>query len=211
MAIINGLFGSFSGKIGNYVGCRWKGGMYVRTRPKPKPHYKPSPKQQAQQRKFALATSFLQPIVPLIKVSFQPDGSQRAPKNRAVSWILKQAITGTGTEVSLDYPKILISRGDLSNALEATAVATGTGQVLFTWKNDMDYVQAQRSDKVLLVVHCPELNQSVYDTAAASRASETATIEASAFTGKSVHTWIGFVSEDCQQAANSLYTGELTV
>ena len=209
MAIINGLFGNFSGSVGNYVGCRWKGGMYVRSRPKPNPNYKPSPAQQAQRRKFALGNQFLQPIAPLLKVSFQPDGSLKAPKNRALSHILKQAIIGTAPDFALDYSRILISQGDLPNAPEATVIATSNGQVQFTWKSTAGIGQASRSDKVVLVVHCPELNQSVYDPAAAKRSAEQVTIEAGAFAGKTIHTWMGFLTEDFRLAANSQYTGEL--
>lgn len=211
MAMLNGLFGSFTGSVGNYVGCRWKGGMYIRSKPTRSANYQPSAAQLAQQQRLALATGFTKTLSPLLRVSFQPDGSNKPGRNRALSRITKQAITGVYPHLSLQYSQVRISEGSLPGAADATALASGAGEVRFQWTPNGGWGTACNSDKALLVVHCPALSQSLYNTAAADRRAGMAAINATAFAGHTVHTWLGFISEDGQLVATSVYTGELVM
>jgi len=211
MAIMKGLFGPFSGKVGTMVGAHWRGIPYIRSLPRPRDPNKLTPAQLAQQRKFAMAVGFTKTIGPLLHASFPQYAIKMTGKNCALSWILKQAITGTAPEFTLDYPRILISRGDLPSAVDADVATVGAGVVRFNWTPNGGRQLARNSDKALLVVYCPELNDSVYHTAAADRSAGIAFINAANFTGKAVQTWLGFLSEDGQVAANSVYTGELVI
>lgn len=207
MAKLNSLFGPFSGKVGTVVGAHWRGIPYVRSLPTPTDPAKRTPAQIAQQRKFALAVDFTKTIGPLLNTAFPQYAIQMTGKNCALSWILKQAITGTAPHFELDYPRILISRGDLPGAADVTATAAGGGAIRFTWTP----IDGRHSDRALLAVYCPELKDSVYHTGAADRIAGMATINAVKFTGKTVHTWLGFISEDGKIASSSMYTGALVV
>ncbi len=207
----NGLFGPVVGNIGNLVGSSWKGMPYLRTKATRTESYVPTPKQQAQQQRFKLAVAFAQTLTGLLNVSYAPYAIRMTGKNAAISTFLKHAIGGTAPDFHMVYKQVLISQGELPGAVDATAVADGAGGVRFSWTNNGGHGLARHSDKALIAVHCPELNRSLYNTAAADRIAGTATINATAFAGKTVHTWIGFISEDGQLVATSTYTGEMIV
>jgi hypothetical protein len=48
-------------------------------------------------------------------------------------------------------------------------------------------------------------------TGSAARSAATETLNCATFTGELVHTYIGFISEDGKDIANSIYTGPVTV
>ena len=61
--IKQGAFGGFTGKVGNLVGCTWKGIPYMRTRPANMTNPR-TEKQQGQRSKFQVALNFLRTITP---------------------------------------------------------------------------------------------------------------------------------------------------
>jgi len=211
MATFNPLTGTLSGKVGNMIYCTRNGKTYARRQPRRNAGYQPSPAQQAQQQKFTLAAHFTNTLSLLLNKAFRSANPDQTGKNSALSYICKHAITGTAPHLELDYPRILISQGHLPGTPEASAVPNASGQVQFHWISTGDSGYAANSDKAVLALYCPDLQQSVYDTAAARREAQTATLDASAFSGHTVHSWLGFVSEDGKLAANSVYTGTFLI
>jgi len=211
MAKLNVLTGTLSGKVGNMIYSTWRGKPYTRSLPKPNPDYQPSPAQQAQRQKFGLAASFTHTLAPLLNKAFLNSKSGKTGKNSALSYICKHAITGVVPHLELDYPRILISHGWLPGTPEASAIPNAGGQTQFRWVSTGDKGYSSNSDKALLAIYCPALQQSVYNTAAADRREETATLDASAFSGHTVHSWLGFLSEDGRMAADSVYTGSFII
>lgn len=68
--IKDGLFGGFSGKIGNVVGCKGKNGFYVRSLPS----HVSNPRtelQQAQRRRFSLAMQLARALTPFLHISYR--------------------------------------------------------------------------------------------------------------------------------------------
>jgi hypothetical protein len=55
------------------------------------------------------------------------------------------------------------------------------------------------------------MRQCLYSTDAADRSEEAASFDASEFVGKTVQTWIAFISESGKDVATSIYTGEVLV
>ena len=91
------------------------------------------------------------------------------------------------------------------------AAAVGDGLVKFRWKDNSGIAMSNATDKCIAVVYCPELKRSVYTTAGAERSNCEHTIHAWEFTGKTVETWIGFISAEGDHVATSIYTGLLLV
>jgi hypothetical protein len=211
MAKLNLRTGTLSGKLGNMIYNSWRGIPYTRSRPKPNPNYQPTPAQQTQRQKFALAARFTSTLAPLLNLAFFTSDPSKTGKSSAISHICKHAVTGVAPLLELDYPRIRISQGLLPGTPEASATANVGGQVQFRWINTGDKGYASNSDKALLAIYCPALQQSVYNTAAADRREETATLDASAFSGHTAHSWLGFLSEDRKLAADSVYTGTFII
>lgn len=211
MGTINkGILGGFSGKVGNVVGGNWKGIDYMRSKSS-KRNFKATQAQLEQQLKFGLAIRFVQSMSGLVELSFRNFAVRKTGINSAVSYTLKNAIAGTYPVYSILYADALVSRGDLPNVL-APAVTAGLGSIVtWSWTDNSGVGIAKATDKALLVAYCPALNQCIYTTGSASRNAITDSLNLSAFSGQDVQTWIGFISENGENVASSLFTGVVTV
>lgn len=208
--IPNGILGGISGTVGSVVGGSWRGIPYIRSKA-PRRTDNPTPAQQAQRAKFALVGRFVYTLSSLLDFSCKAYAIRMTGTNSVVSYLMQHAITGTSPDFTLDFSKVLISRGELPGVLDPAVVAAGNGMVRFSWTDNSDSNMASANDRAILVVHCPALQQSLYTTVGAYRRAGTYTLEATAFSGQQVHTWVGFISEDGELAADSIYTGELIV
>jgi hypothetical protein len=103
-----------------------------------------------------------------------------------------------------------VSRGDLPNASAPAATIAGT-TVHYTWTDNSGSGSALATDEAVLVVYCPALNLTIFNSAPAQRNAAAATLNVTNFAGQTVQTWIAFLSADGKQASNSFFTGELTV
>ena len=147
----------------------------------------------------------------LVEISFRNFAVRKTGINSAVSYTLKNAITGTYPVYTIEYADALVSRGDLPNVL-APSVNRGAGSILaWSWTDNSGVGIAKRTDKALLVAFCPVLNQCIYTTGSASRSARTDSLNLAAFSRQDVHTWIGIISENGQNVAGSFYTGMVTV
>lgn len=208
--ISKGILGGFSGKVGNVIGSNWKGIDYMRSKSSRR-NSKPTQPQLEQQLKFALVVRFVQTITGLVDISFGNFAVRKSGFNSAVSYTLKNAIAGTYPVYSIQYADALVSRGDLPNVLAPAVTVGAAGLVTWSWTDNSGVGIARATDKALLAAYCPAFNQCVYTTGSASRNAITDGLNLAAFSGQDVHTWIGFISEDGQNVASSLYTGMVRV
>ena len=208
--ISKGILGGFSGKVGTVIGGSWKGIQYMRSRPGRR-SFTPTDKQLAQQLKFALTMRFLQPMAGLLDISFRNFAVRMTGINNAFAYNIQNAVTGTYPAFTIDYSLALVSRGDLPN-IPGPAVTPGAGSILtFSWTDNTGSGIAKATDQAILVAYCPSLQQAVYTTAGGLRSALTGDLNASPFAGQTVETWIGFISENGQKVATSIFTGEVTV
>jgi hypothetical protein len=208
--IEKGILGGFSGKVGNVIGGNWKGIDYMRSKSKRR-KFTASQLQLEQQLKFGLAIRFVQTMSGLVDISLRDFAVRKTGINSAVSYTLKNAITGTYPLYSIMYPQVLVSRGDLPNVL-GPAVTVGAGSILtWSWTDNSGTGIAKATDKALLAAYCPALNQCIYTTGSAVRKDLTDSLNLRSFSGEEVQTWIGFISDDGQGIAGSIYTGRHTV
>lgn len=209
-AISKGILGPFSGTVGTVIGGSWKGISYMRSQPVAKKNRVPSPKQLDQQARFALVVGFLRTMTQLVAIGFKTP-LQMSGFNNAVSFTLKNAVTGTYPSYSIEYGSVLVSRGDLPNATSPGAVATTTSLITWNWTDNSGTGNAVATDKSILAVFCPDLNTTLYNTAGAARSTGTASLDVSLFTGHVIETYIGFIAESGKEVASSLYTGDITL
>jgi hypothetical protein len=153
---------------------------------------------------------FLQPLAALLKITFNDFAVKKTGMNSAFAYNLENAITGTYPNFTIAYANVLVSRGDLPNALGPT-VTSGAGSVLtFSWTDNSGVGNAKATDTALFVAYCPDLKQSIFDGGAV-RSALTGDLNLASFAGKVVETYITFVSDDLKSAATSIFTGEVTV
>src|SRR5574344_2089612 len=120
--IKQGILGGFSGKVVTVVGGSWKGISYMRGRAQSIKN--PRTEAQMEQRgKFALTLAFLKPITAYVRTGYKNYASKQTEFNAAMSYICLNAITGTYPDYTLDFSLALVSRGHLTPAAHAAAIA----------------------------------------------------------------------------------------
>ncbi|MEO8402995.1 MAG: DUF6266 family protein [Chitinophagaceae bacterium] len=208
----NGILDSFTGKVGTVVGTTWKGKPVLRAIQKRKKNRKSTQAQQEQRAKFAMGSVYLQQLTPLLNITFGNYAKEQTAGNTAFSHMLRNAITGVYPDYTLDWPVLLVSKGKLPLPKNPVAAAEA-GKITFNWLAEInaDATGIKPTDRSVLVVICPKLQQCMYTTLGASRSVGTAAIDVANFAGNEVHTYFAFVSEDGKKVSNSVYTGMQTM
>jgi hypothetical protein len=207
-----GIFGNFSGKIGQVVGSSWRGTDYLKSLPRINKNRQPSPAQLEQQAKFAMVTAFLGPIREVLNIGFRNAPSAATTYNHALADNIKFAITGVFPSLALDYSLLQLSRGVMPGGTNSTVTALPGGALQFTWGDNTGKGKALATDLVVALVYSPELNDSEYSIGAATRADQSLTFVLPAdFSGKVVETWILWAASNGKEVTATNYTGAVTV
>lgn len=107
------------------------------------------------------------------------------------------------------YPMVMIAKGKLPPPENASARVTAEGDIEFAFNNNSGVGTAAGSDRAIAVAYCGELKQAVFILNAGLREIGQAVLETKILKGHGVETWMGFLSRDESNAANSVYTGRL--
>jgi hypothetical protein len=205
-----GILGGVSGKVANVIGARWKGIDYIRA--KPLSVANPRTLAQVNQRnKFSLVLRFLQPNLNFVRVGYKNYAVKKSQFNSAMSYLLNNAIIGTSPNFDIDYSLALLTRGNLSGALNPVFDLTTAGQVQFSWDDNSAQGSALETDKVMVVVYNPLKGESVYLTEGAARIDLSQTVNIpNSYSGDEVHMFISFMNFEETQLSNSIYIGSGT-
>jgi hypothetical protein len=208
--IKKGILGGFSGKVGTVVGASWRGISYMRSLPQ-KVRNPRTAGQRSQRSKFALALALLQPMTALLRTGWKLYAHRQSPFNAAMSHALANAISGTYPDYGIDPSKVLVSRGNLQSTANAEATAT-SGNLAISWNDNSGVGSAKQTDKALVAVLNLEKGEAITSDAGAERTEETQTVILPAdWSGDEVQAYLGFVSEDGKEVANSVYLGAISL
>ena len=106
---------------------------------------------------------------------------------------------------------ILISRGSLTSATNGAATTAG-GSVTVTWDDNTGVGTAKATDKALIAVLNADKGEAITVSAGATRTTANQSIAVPAdWVGEDVQVYLGFISEDSKEVANSVYLGAVTV
>ncbi len=212
MGVINqGILGGVSGKVGNVVGGNWKGIDYLRIMPASIANPQ-TPAQMDQRSKFITVINFLQPVKDFIKVGFKNYAVKMTQFNSAMSYNLKNAITGEYPDYAIDYDNALLSRGSLAMSLNGAAASPSAGVIAFTWDDNSAEGNANATDKSMMVVLNPTKGEATFilDGATRSAGSQNVDIPTN-YSGDTVECFLAFISEDGLTVANSKHVGSVVV
>lgn len=211
MAKLNsGILGGISGTVGNVVGGRWRGIDYIRS--KPASVKNPNTEaQQAQRKRFKLVISLLKKIRPLIKIGFQNGSRNQTAMNRAMSLNLKEAVTGTYPDLSLDPQALVFAQGELPGA-ESLAVDASVAEVVtITWTNNGGTLGAADDDGAMAVIYNEDTEEVAYKLNGAARSDESLDVDIPAdWSGDTVAAYLAFRSEADKEVSDSRYLGSET-
>lgn len=208
--IQKGILGGFSGKVGTVVGANWRGQDVIRSIPK-KSNRTPTELQQEQRLKFTLVSKFLAPIAVLTRNWFGQPSGVKSRRNLALSYHIKEAITGLFPEYMMNYVKVIITKGELPGPQESTVTPAAGAALQFSWEDNSDAGLASADDLFLAVVYNESRNLFEFrHTALRSATSYTFALPTS-WSGEEVQCWCGFVSADEKKQANSIFMGAVTL
>jgi hypothetical protein len=208
--IPDGIFGAFIGNVGNVNGYMRNGVNFVRSKRR-KSSAPMSPKRLAQQLKIKVCNDFTRPFcgTGFFNKTFPAYGHSGTGFNRATSAIMNLAIIGTYPDTAINYAQVLISKGPLPGAWNASTAVSSDGTILFGWEDNTGTGTAKASDKVVLVAHFPALKTAFFTIGAAMRKDGEALLKTTNERREMAETWIGFLSNDEEDAGDSVYCGRV--
>jgi hypothetical protein len=209
--ITESVIGVLSGKIGQVVGTTWKGISILRVLAGSVANPQ-TDAQLTQRQKFSVTMNFLQPLSEFLQLGFKSYAVKQTGINAAMSYNIKNALTGTYPNIAIDYPNALVSRGNLAGVLNQVASSTVAGTVKFDWEDNSGEIGASALDKTLLVVYNPTQNQAVTVSQLAERADGTQTVTVpDSFSGDLVQCYMAYITADGVTVSNSAFAGAVTV
>lgn len=203
----DGIFGGFSGRIGNVVGVIRNGTQYIRSAPSQMKNPK-TPKQQANRKKFALATKLASRLSPFIERGFGTVEG-KTPRGACISCNMKSGIYEEG-DSGIRYPNIMVSAGALRQVEHPVAERTEDDNIRIKWQDNSGSGNALAGDRVMiLAIGEGKQFHSCYVLEGAERSKEEDVLEMDNVLKKeaSVHVYLSVTSESRNLTANSEYLG----
>lgn len=208
--IKQGILGGFSGKVGTVVGSNWKGISYMRAIA-PNIRDARTVKQLAQREKFKLVLGFLRSVQSYVRVGFKMYAIRQTAFNAAMSYTMRNAVKGVSPNFSIDYSKVMVSRGSLALPLNIQKL-NNEGEIGISWSDNSGMANARDSDFAMPLAYNAVKNVAVYDMVSSCRGDEGVSLSyPSDWVGDTVHVYLGFVSENGALVSDSAYVGEVVI
>lgn len=205
----NGPLGGFSGKLGPVVGTTWRGKDVLRSAPE-KPSKPATEAQLLQRQKFKAVLAFLNPITSLLAETFRTQPKDRNGFELAKSYHLKEAMQLTETGWEIHYPKVLISSGDVRSMTNPNIQVEADETLRLQWTDDSGQAMANATDKLLVVLYLPTLNQFEIFKDVATRQDGSAIITyTSYYISLEAQCWATFGTANGAKYAVSTYLGSV--
>ena len=203
--------GISTGKVGNVVMSTWNG-IHV-MRGTPQKSNKPASEAQLEQRaRFGLTNRFLQHASEFVSIGFKKQAVGKTAQNVAFELNSTKLITGDYPDISIDVSELVLSQGKLLSAKNMTLATDGPLKVTLSWTSSIGRKYSKASDKLLLFVFAPGIDDSHSEIKVGSRDAGSYTIDLdSDFSGEEVHVFAAFVSEKGDLVSNSKYIGSTVV
>ena len=208
MAILTqGILGPVIGKTGPVVSYIRYGQNITRSRSNSKKNRIETPDRKTQRDKIKVCNEFTSRFsgTGFFNKSFPAYGHTGSGYNRATGAIMNKAII-SNPEVMLSYPRVLISQGPIPPVDYASALVNAEGNIQFNWTDNSSIGTAKENDTAIMVAYFPESKMVVYAFSKATRKKCIGVLTTSGNQG-TAETWLGFLSADEKNAADSVYTG----
>lgn len=210
----NGLLRGLSGKVGPVIVSNGNDLSIIRIIPKVSK--KPPKKLQLVQRaRFKVGTKFVRQIKDVLEIGYQSYTEAVKPLNAAVSYHVKNAVTGIYPNFKIDPSgiKISIDNGGLREEFSTTVVAVSGATLNITWNPGAEYFGPELVDRnldetvVLIYDETKGITLTAIRTARRGHG-RLVLLLPKAFTGGRLHVYFFFVSEE-GGVSNSQYLGSV--
>jgi hypothetical protein len=170
---------------------------------------KPSIKQLEWMLRMKMSMQLLKPMFEFLPVTFRNAPGKMIPRNKALSYNIRNAIKGEYPNLKIDHEAVKVSRGNLFNSTSADTYAS-EGKIHFNWKN-LQINNAKDDDVAVLVAYCPARQKCIYTTTGPRRSEERGVLDVQQFKSNIVHAYLSFISASGNLVADSRYTGRFTI
>lgn len=204
----NGPYGHPNGKIGNIVFYVLNGQNVSRTIGDPG---KPSRNQLGNQQSMAVTMALLKRMKDFINVGFELEaaGTVKNAFNLATSYNKKGALQGEYPNISVNYSKVILSKGDLPVAKDIQLSKTDTG-VLISWDPSRLDFNYGLDDSVMILLYHPLRKKAKSFLNAARREEGSRFIEVDKeWLDEPIEAYLCFKSADGKHISDSVYIGNL--
>ncbi len=127
--------------------------------------------------------------------------------NKAFSYNVKNAIGGVYPEFKIDYPMVLVNRGDLPNVQSPSVSSRDAGSLIFAWTDNSGKGKAKSTDMAFASVYNEVNSQWHYDLNISARNAGECILDLGLFKAKTLHSYLGFISADGKEVTDSIYAG----
>ncbi|GAA3946668.1 hypothetical protein GO495_28605 [Chitinophaga oryziterrae] len=206
----NGILGGLQGPVGDMVWYMLNGKQIVRSR-RGKSAKPPTEKQLACRKRLTMVNDFLSGFIPYVQLGFTYTAEQKGYTgyNAATAYQMKHALTGQYPDYTIDYTKVRVSEGPMSNENINAAVTLQNNYLVFSWTADLSYQHS--SDHAMLLAYAPALNEAIYTLCGAKRMDghDVLLLPDNTWGEKVIEIYFSFVSENREQCTNSIYLGQM--
>jgi hypothetical protein len=210
--LLGGPYYHMQGRAGNNVGRVVKGKNVFGMRPA-KSNRPPSAAQLNVQMQLGLIAGWMSEMSTFIKIGFEDYDSEMSPWNAAVKYNLAHSITGVSPNYTIDYPKVLFSRGKLAKGKNVVMATTEDAQLDFSWSAAVPSMQmGSGTDQVVFVVYNPAKQEWDVSSGAAVRSALSYDMLLPVdWSGDNVHVWNSLLSADHKEVSTTVYLGATVV
>lgn len=203
--IKDGMFGGFSGKIGNLIGMRYADGTFgIRSVPSVINNPQ-TPAQQTIRIGFGLCAGLFKVVSPFVEQGLK-HVSGKKPRGAFISKNSRFALGGDYPDLHLDYRYLQVANGQLMPADQAAVEWNGQGNLEFFWSDNSGEGGANATDQVMLLVINPAKKDSRYVLKGSSRADGHQVVEIpSEYEGDELHAYIAFTAKNGKMVSDSVY------
>jgi hypothetical protein len=210
--LLQGINGPVSGKVGAVIGYVLDDVAVIRglSRKRKKPF---SELELNQQARFSIMNRFLVPLKDILNITFAHLAYRMKGFHKAFSYNVKSSILGFRPDLSIDYPTVLLSRGDLTKPESATVVLAAPDMLHFSWTNNSGKGNASATDKAFVALYEPENGHWFAEMDLANRSDSGCVfpLKTGIFDEKIMHAYLGFVAAEKNDASDSVYLGTVNV
>lgn len=200
---INGIFGGYTGTLGNRIGYCRNGNNYIRTKPKSVNDVK-TKAQQNQRSRFTLIVQLMKKIKPIIDIGFRNSRGDTSPMNKAISVNLRNAITGSYPNLKINPEALVIASGNLTGCYGASMQFTYKTAASIHWYNE-PVGNASNEDKVMALLYNTNKNEVVCSPDGARRQDENLQLSLpKTWIGDTIAGYIAFYSKENRSDTNYL-------
>jgi hypothetical protein len=196
----NGNLQGIAGPLEFYL---LKGKPVVRSK-RIKSNKPPTPKQLNCRGKMKFVVNFLKDMVPFVNEGYANPESDY-PYSDATSYLLLNAVTGNYPDYSMNYSKVKLTTGTLSNTGLNPQAKREDNKVIISWTSDTSPLHF--NDRLMALVYAPALNQVTYIIAGAMKhlGTDTLTLPNENWKSIELYAYVSFMSAKTKECSDSIF------